>query len=218
MRPKSKPRLARSLIACLKFTAMLTLSVSALTAEIVNRYSFTSDASDSVGNAHGTLMGGASIANGSVVLNGSSAYVDLPNGIIATRSNITFEAWVTDEGSGTWARIFDFGFSTGGENNPNQGTNYVFITPQSGGGVLRAAITVGGSGNEQVVEWPGSRLPIGRPAHVVFTIDAGNRIGRLYVDGQLVGENPSMTHNPTMLGYTVNNWLGRSQWVWDPYF
>ncbi|MDW7980201.1 MAG: lamin tail domain-containing protein, partial [Verrucomicrobiales bacterium] len=186
-------------------------------AELVNRYSFVTDASDSVGGAHGALVGGAAISNGAVLLNGTGAYVDLPNGLVATRSNVTFEVWVTDHGSGTWARIFDFGFSTAGEGAAATGTNYLFLTPQGGAGALRAAITVGGSGTEQIVEWSGTRLPIGVVKHVVWTIDAGARVGRLYVDGTLVGENPGMNFHPAMLGVTVNNWLGRSQWIADPY-
>jgi len=187
-------------------------------AELVNRYSFTADASDSVGGANGTLVGGAVISGGAVVLNGAGAYVDLPNGLVASRTNVTFEAWVTDNGSGTWARVFDFGFSTAGEGNAATGTNYLFLTPQAGNGFLRAAITIGSSGNEQIIDWSGWRLPVGILTHVVWTIDAGTQLGRMYVNGAVVGENTSVSFTPAMLGYTVNNWLGRSQWSADPFF
>ena len=64
--------------------AFVLFSVSQLSAaNLVNRYSFTSDAADSVGGAHGTLLGGATISGGAVVLNGSGAYVDLPNGLVS---------------------------------------------------------------------------------------------------------------------------------------
>jgi len=54
-----------------------------------HRYSFTSDASDSVGGVNGTLVGNASISNGALLLPGGgnsdtpSGYVQLPNGIVS---------------------------------------------------------------------------------------------------------------------------------------
>ncbi|MBE7501054.1 MAG: Ig-like domain-containing protein [Verrucomicrobiales bacterium] len=95
-----------------------------------HRYSFSESpssttAADSVGSAHGTLKGvGADFDGaGRLHLPGGTAsaadpvagYVDLPNGIISARVNLSFEAWVTWEGSGSWQRIFDFGTSCGGE-------------------------------------------------------------------------------------------------------
>jgi hypothetical protein len=184
----------------------LTLPTSAAT--LVNRYSFTANADDAVGGAHGTLLGGAAVSGGAVVLNGSGAYVDLPDGLVSTLESATIEIWLTDTGSGTWSRIFDFGNGT---------SQYVFVSPQSGGGNLRSAITATGSGNEQQVNWIGNRLPIGVPTHVVWTVDAGTQTARLYVDGALVGENLTHSLRPLDLGVTVNNWLGRSQFGGDPY-
>ncbi|MCS7091065.1 MAG: lamin tail domain-containing protein [Verrucomicrobiota bacterium] len=198
--------------------AVLTaVSVALPAAELRHRYSFSADASDSVGSAHGTLRGGANIVNGAVVLNGTSAYVDLPNGLVATLTNATFEVWLVDQGSGIWARIFDFGSSSGGEDVPLTGTSYLFLTPRSGAGTLRAAITLGGSGGEQQLDWLATPLPVGRLVHVVWTLDAAAQTGRLYVDGALVAESAGMGFYPALLGLTVNNWLGRSQWIADPY-
>jgi len=208
-------RIASCLLLTLALATQVFNQVSAATLE--HRYSFTTDANDTIGGAHGTLLGGATISDGAVVLNGSGAYVDLPNGIISTYSSITFEIWVTDHGSDWWARIFDFGFSDVGEGSSGTGTNYIFLTPQSGGWTLRGALVVNSLGGEQSVEWSETRLPTGSQKHVVLTIDAASQTGRLYVDGELVSENTSMTFNPTQLGYTVNNWIGRSQWN-DPYF
>jgi hypothetical protein len=196
--------------------AATMISISQLSAaNLVHRYSFTSDASDSVGTEHGALLGGAAIASGTVVLNGSGAYVDLPNGLVSSLTSITIEAWLTDNNSGTWARIFDFGNSTGGEDVPGNGTQYVFVTPQAGGGNLLLGITVGSG--EQNIGWAGTRLPAGTLKHVVWTSDAATQTGRLYVDGVQVGENLALTLTPADLGFTVNNWIGRSQWSGDPF-
>lgn len=198
--------------------ALLSFTLPLAAASLVNRYSFTGNANDSVGTAHGTLLGGATISSGAVVLNGSGAYVDLPNGLIAGLSDITVEMWLTDNNSGGWSRIFDFGFSNAGEGASGSGTNYLFLTPQSGSGVLWSGIVVNNLGGEQGVEWAGTRLPASAQKHVVLTLSATTSTGRLYVDGVLVGENTALTFNPTQLGNTVNNWIGRSQWSADPYF
>lgn len=180
-----------------------------------HRYSFTTDATDTLGGAHGWLQGGAVISNGAVHLDGATAFVDLPNGLVATLTNATFETWLVDHGSGPWSRILDFGFSTGGEGEAGTGTNYLFLSPNSGAGTLRGAIRDNSQGGEQLVEWPGTRLPVGEWKHVVWTLDATVQTSRLYVDGALVGENSGFTRTPAQLGVTVNNWLGRSQFAAD---
>ena len=111
-------------------------------ANLIHRYNFSTDGSDSIGAAHGTLEGGATISGGAVQLNGVSAYVNLPNDILQPLDSLTIEVWLTDNYSGNWARIFDFGNSTAGEDVPASGTQYLFLSSQSGGGTLRGAITL----------------------------------------------------------------------------
>jgi hypothetical protein len=212
MRLPSRCLLVGNLILAAVFGAATGLPA----ANLVHRYSFTADAGDSVGAANGDLLGGAAISGGAVVLNGSGAYVDLPNGIVSASSNVTFEAWLTDNGSGNWARLIDFGCSTGGEGAAGTGTNYLYLCPQSGGGILRGGITTNLNSNELNVD-SASRLPAGSLTHVVWTIDAATQDSRLYVDSALVGENTALKLNPAMLGDTFNNWLGRSQFSGNPY-
>ncbi len=199
----------------LLFAAALLSTPQLSAANLIHRYSFTSDASDSVGTEHGTLLGGASISGGAVTLNGSGAYVDLPNGLISSLTSMTVETWLTDNSSGTWSRIFDFGNSSGGEDVPGSGTQYIFVSPQAGGGQLRLGITVGSG--EQNVDWAGTRLPVGTLKHVVLTMDGVTQTARFYVDGVQVGENLALTLTPADLGFTLNNWIGRSQFSADPY-
>ena len=201
--------------------AALVLSVGLpVRGALIHRYSFTADANDSVGTAHGTLAGGASIMTNTVVLNGSSDYVDLPNDLFTNISSVTFEAWTTDYGSVGWARIYDFGNNTSGEDQQGDGTQYMFLSLPSGFANLRGAYTIGGGGApEQIVEWPnGGRPPVGQEAHVVWTSDAVSHAGRLYVNGVQVAANTNVTLTPADIGPTVNNWLGRSQFINDPYY
>ncbi len=66
---------------------------STLGAELLHRYSFTSDVSDSVGSAHGALRAGASITNGQVTLNGVTNYVELPSGLLHGLNAVTIGLW-----------------------------------------------------------------------------------------------------------------------------
>jgi len=125
------------------------------------------------------------------------------------------EAWVTDTGSANWARIWDFGNSSGGEDLQGGGLQYIFLSLPSGFGNLRGSHR--GSGAEQTVEWVGGRPPVGQPSHIVWTEDGSFHIGKLFVDGLLVGINTNFQASPRDLGPTVNDWLGRSQFN-DPSF
>ncbi|HLJ92701.1 MAG TPA: LamG domain-containing protein [Gemmataceae bacterium] len=192
----------------------LWLAVPALSqADIIHRYSFTNDASDSVGGEDGILMGNAAItSDGQVALDGTAGtYVQLPIGdTLAALSNCSFETWVTwDHSPGqSWSRIFDFGTSP---------TTNMFFTPQNGSNLVpRFALTVGGAGAEQQVQ-AAPAFPVQVETHVVVTIDADNQIASLYVNGQVNTVVYGYTNSPAAMGFTNNNYLGKSQYN-DPYF
>ncbi len=205
----------------------VTLTVVKPTVTLKHRYTFNQAsgtvALDVISDKNGKLMGGAAFSDGKLVLNGSDAYVDLPNDLILNFHSITLETWVRDDGSGGWARIFDFGNSDAGEDFPigsaaGGGTKYLFLSLPSGFGNLRGAYTVtGGGGGEQLIEWGGNRPAAGEFHHIVMTSSDSGDTGRLYVDGVKVGENENVTLTPAALGSTLNNWLGRSQFN-DPLF
>jgi hypothetical protein len=167
-------------------------------------------AADATGNGRtATLAGGANWTTGrtggAVNLSGSGAYVSLPAGILAGATAFTVAAWVRRDTAAAWARLFDFGSGTG--------TN-MFLTPQSGSGTARFAITTGGAGGEQRIDAPAA-LPLGAWTHVAVT-QTGN-LGVLYINGSEVARNAAMTVRPSALGATTGNWIGRSQYAGDPY-
>ena len=136
---------------------------------------------------------------------GNGEYVSLPNGLVSGLHDFTISAWVNPSANTAWSRVFDFGTGT---------NDYMFLTLNAGGGPLRFAITTTGGGGEQQINGTGT-LPLNTWSHVAVTL-SGNT-GTLYVNGQPVGTNPNMTLNPSDLGSTNQNWIGRSQYPADPY-
>src|SRR6266568_4389133 len=135
-----------------------------------------------------------------VKLNGSTEYVDLPDGIVSGLSDFTVSAWVNPAANQTWSRVFDFGTGT---------TFNMFMTVNAGGSGLRFAITTGGGGAEQQLTG-GGLLPLNTWSHVAVTLSGTT--GTLYLNGNPVATNSNMTLHPSSLGNTNQNWIGRSQY------
>lgn len=189
------------------FLALAIFELHSSAANLTHRYPFSVDASDSLGGANGQLVGGAAVSGGAVVLDGASGYVNLPNNIVTGYTAVTIEAWVTDTGSGNWARIFDFGNSSGGEDFPlgssTSGIQYMFLTPRSGSGTLFGNYNTPSA--SQSAEWPGTALSTGVRQHVVWASDGNAQMAWIYVNGVLVASNTSMTLTPAALGNTEND-------------
>jgi hypothetical protein len=135
-------------------------------------------------------------------LSGTDQYTMLPANLLAGVTNFTIAVWVNWDGGGAWQRIFDFG---------NDTTQNMFLTPVSGSGTLRFAITTNGGGAEQILQT--SPLPVGQWQHVAITRN-GNA-ARLYTNGVLAVTNiiniAPASFNPVL------NYLGKSQYP-DPLF
>jgi len=172
-------------------------------------YTFDGNANDSGSSpANGTLNNGPTFVtgqNGQAVslASSSSQYVSLPTGIVNGLTDFTIATWVNANTISTWARLFDFGSST---------SVNMFLVPSNGSNI-RFAITTGGWSAEQQINGT-SALTTGWH-HVAVTLSGTT--GTLYVDGVQVGQNTSMTLNPSSLGSTTNNWIGRSQYSSDAY-
>jgi type II secretory pathway pseudopilin PulG len=173
-------------------------------------------ASDSSGNDnHGILINILSdkwttgIMGGALELDGYNDYVYLPiDSVIGSLTDCTISTWVNWSGQGSsWQRIWDFG--TGQTYN-------MFLTPNASGNRLRFAITLSSWSDEDQTT-ASEELPTGWH-HVVVVIDPSNNKHTLYLDGEVVAENTSARYTPSDLGNTNQNWLGRSQYIADPYF
>ncbi|WP_175813056.1 LamG-like jellyroll fold domain-containing protein [Burkholderia contaminans] len=174
-------------------------------------------AADSSGNGRNGTLNGATWAAGrsgnAVSLNGSGAYVALPDDLLADVSDFTIASWVFWNGAQTWARLFDFG--TGFH-------RYMMFTPRAqlrnGWAGMRFAMTANGPGDgppEQIIDAP-TELPSKRWVHVAVTLSGST--GTIYVDGTPVSTNTAMFQAPFRLGPTTQNWLGKSQYSADATF
>ncbi|HWI55582.1 MAG TPA: family 43 glycosylhydrolase, partial [Bacillota bacterium] len=168
-------------------------------------YHFQADARDENSQYYGLMLGGASAqtdpVRGRVLnLNGTNQFVQLPPGVAYAR---TFSAVVKWNGGSAWQRLFDFGTDT---------SSYIMLTPSSGTGKLRCDLRA--NGTTQVLEGP-SALPVGVWAHVAVTLDGQK--GVLYLNGQAVATNASMTLSPLDVRAQTNH-LGHSKFVADPDF
>ncbi|MDV9173579.1 glycoside hydrolase family 127 protein [Streptomyces sp. W16] len=168
-------------------------------------------ASDATGNGRtAQLVGGAAWSadgrlGGAVALDGVDGHVALAEDLLAGASAYSLATWVRlDGGPGVWSRIFDLGTGV---------TANMFLTPLSGDGTLRYAITAGGAGAEQRID--AEPLPTDRWVHVAVSYGAGTAV--LYVDGAEAGRNAAVTVEPRRFGNHVRaGYVGRSQYA-DPY-
>ena len=192
-------------------SAVLTVAQAVLK----HRYSFVSDASDSVGGPqwNGALVApsssgtAASINHGLTLPGGGgggfSGYVAFPSGIITNTSSITVEAWVTQNAANGWATVWDFA---------NSGSQNFELCPFPLRGInnLDVAITPNGGEIDTVT---GSPFPSGLEVYTAFTFNAATLTGSIFTNGFLTGIQayPNATYIPGTIGGaagTAQNWLG----------
>ena len=187
---------------------------------LFHRYRFDGSGTavtDSVGVAPGTLMNTSLSDQGKLDLAGgtSDQYVDLPNQLVSTLSDATFEAWVTWSGGSGWQRIFDFGDSSESEGTQGTGQSYLYLTASTPGstGVVRVVYRRTGSTAETSV-YAARALATDVLSHVAVVVNSQNRTLYLYLDGELEGLTSPVGSLSEI--NDVNNWLGRSQFTVDP--
>ncbi len=173
--------------------------------------------STAIGTAAGTnavrLGGGAS---------GTSAYIDLPNGVMSGLTQVTFEGWMTMNGATAWARYFDFGTTTIGEvNAPGgafNGREYMLISAQIGGTTTSRRLSMMDNGVETAFDVLNHAVTYNTQFHFAAVYDPLGNAGvspsfRYYRDGVLAG-TLNTGFRPQDLVFQ-NNWLGRSNWAGD---
>ncbi len=229
---------------------------------LVNRWSFNEAAgsaaggsvfTDSVGGRPAVVVGvGATKSGTALTIPGSAsqgqnnarvsnsviaAYVDLPNGIISSKTDFTLEIWSSSVTAEDQTRLFDFGrmniAGVGTGARPGEVTNGSAISPgtTSASDSLAFLPNLGTDiGNQQLeAKFNGGATITTRPAlpaatgteyHDVFVFEdgAGNFGGNggrfsWYRDGSFAASIDLGFHLEDIAD--VNNWLGRAQWSGD---
>jgi hypothetical protein len=172
---------------------------------LAHRYSFASDVRDSIGMAHGRLLGNAVITNQALQLTGAAGgYANLPGGLVSGCGAVSVEFWASFGNNGDWARVFDFGNYSG-----SSGLNYLFFSPSSGLNGQR--LELAGS-TTRTLDIPG-RLN-NRTVHMVCVVDPAAAYGAVYTNGVL--ESALNASWPALSSVsTAWSWLGRSLWSND---
>ena len=191
-----------------------TFSVANPPARLAHRYSFTSDASDSVGGANGTLEGDASISGGQVNLDGTAGtYVSLPGNVLnlSTNAAVTFEAWTTIGATPQWSRLFEFGNTVG-----VNGANAVYCAPAAdAGGFHEFALSENFPTAGQTISWAHGWDNL--TLHITCVVDPTTSAIQCYTNGVLMAGVYNATAPLTEIA-TNNAYLGRSGYASDPYF
>jgi hypothetical protein len=90
----------------------------------------------------------------------------------------------------------------------------MYLLPRNGSGNVQFGITTSGWNGQQQIN-TNFAFPTGTWTHVAVTL-SGN-VGTVYVNGTSVGTNGAMTLNPSSLGITTENYIGKSYLGSDPY-
>lgn len=218
-------KFARGMLSNCRFVPLLFLSIavvgdSSALGQLAHRYSFTSDATDSVGTADGTVIDSGTTANFSFTggmldfsANGGNpsnnitedAYLDLPNGIVSAAAaagdsgEVTFEWWYTLAEERTWQRVGDFGNSNDGEDTSNLGSasDYLSIVATSGRGNIVDMTNHTAAGAEPAVGLAGTAT-LGVPYHVIASYDANDP--RAFIPGVGTGGTMSLYVDGALVG------------------
>jgi hypothetical protein len=211
-------------------------------AALKNRYSFNDGTvNDSVGGAHGTIVGtNGSVSGGQFVLinNGegsenpgaAGAYLDLPNGLItsaaAASGAVTVEMWITMQENRNWAAAFSAGTSVNGENTSNccnDDSPYIQIIPRTGDGGWGNDVRVTSNSYGGPEGWvddlgnaDGTDLVVGQQEHLVSVFDqSGGLPGSItvYRNGSLMGTAP-ISANLDLKTFLRANATGGDHNVW----
>ena len=215
-------------------TNSVTITVTPVIPGLAHRYSFTADASDSIGGADGIPNGNVVFSGGQMVLDGNQGTsVILPGGILSGLNEVTIETWASFPSTiNSNANLFAFG-NVGNVDAVN-GANYISLLPHTAGSTTRATFGQGdpGSSGERNAVASGV-LDTMTNVHIVAVYHPYAGSEALYINGALVANNsmfnimidPVACLDPvfnggSILAYTLGgdpwNSIGLSLYASDP--
>ncbi len=201
----------KSVVRSLSLLAAVSAALPLSAATLAHRYSFNGDTADSVGGNNGVLLNGASVTSTHLTLPGTGTGAGAANmgftsivgiGTNFGSSGVTIESWYTDNGSGTWSKLFTFGTSNAGQE--------IAFTNFRGGGDLAPGLDR--NGNNFLAGYPGgsnTRLSTGTEHHLVVAV-ASDGTTNLWVDG--TQQITNLATNPLSNVVSSTESIGATAW------
>jgi hypothetical protein len=143
-----------------------------------------------------------------------SQYVQLPSGVLSTfNKGMSVSCWVKLHSGAIWDRLFDF-------NTPGAPINWIYFSPTGWNPTTMAPGThfaVAGQGNLDPEMILTQTILVGGWHHVALVFDPPYVL--YFLDGQMqyFADNMKTGVEPSTLGNTFQNWLGRSSYPSDPF-
>jgi hypothetical protein len=180
---------------CVISVLLLALALNISTASHpTHRYSFDANANDSIGTAHGTVIGNASITNGNLLLNGPpSGYVQLPANLFTNSKSLTLEIWFSPN------QVVDGKYLWSFSGSPN-------ISYQLWRNILFGNWYARANYGSTILDAPSPLA--GKSYHLVWTQDEASKTARIFLNGQLAAQNTNFTATPGPT--TAASYLGGS--------
>lgn len=186
---------------------VLLMSIPA-SADLVAHWDFNGASgtavTESVSGLDATIIGGAALnGSGKVYLDGTDDYVSMPVGsVISSLNSFTITAKINFSGVGSaWQRVFSFNNST------SEFMNLAFTSTADNEVLFKCRH----DSHDEVV-YGTSKFVLTGEHYFAVSIDSTNKIARVYIDGQVVGQSRWAEFKPSDLGATANNWLGKSEY------
>ncbi len=201
-------------------TNSVTLTVTPVVPGLAHRYSFTTDASDSVGGADGTPNGNVVFSGGQAVLDGTQGpAVQLPGGILSGLNEVTIETWASFPSTNSAAATL---FAFGNTDGSGRGENYITLSPHTAGLTTTATFGQGdpGSSGERDAIMNGV-LDNETNVQIVAVYHPYAGSEALYINGALVASNtmfnilmdPVACQDPSFNGGSILDYtLGGDPW------
>ena len=149
-------------------------------AVLLSRYSFTADASDSVGGLTGTINGGVNFNSGQAQFSGASTFISLPN-MFGSYSAVSIEVWASPStGNIDWNRLLQFG-----QYQTNNNLNTFSINRNNYGAALGQFDFRYCDANSNCMDnYIGTTFAGSSNVHVVVTLAVGS-YPQVYINGAL---------------------------------
>lgn len=144
---------------------------------LLHWYTFFGNANDQVGTANGTLVGGATAANGMLTLDGSTGYVQFSTPVVPSSGSYSVTMFATEAAaSSTVAELISQGQTGGG-----------FYIGHDATGQVR----LGDSWTTTGIPFPGDGLR----HHYALSVDGTTNVAQFYIDGVLAGTHAAIYSN-----------------------